>query len=191
VTRIIAPASPPAATVDRHDPTSDIIADFRATMSQLKCATSEKLLRLGVSMAQLHIMYTVQRNGEMTMSGLADVLNVSFSNATGLIDRMEERGFIERSGVPTDRRIVLVRVTLEGEKMLGEVDALSDELLRSVLERLPVSQLRGVAHAISALREAVDSTVGPMPDRHLISTPSPRSGSTMPGNDLATQHGRE
>ena len=60
-------------------------------MSELKCASSERLLRLGVSMAQLNIMYMLQRNGEMTMSHLADVLNVSFSNATGLIDRMEER----------------------------------------------------------------------------------------------------
>ena len=160
-------------------------------MSQLKCATSEKLLRLGVSMAQLHVLYTLERTGEMNMSHLAEVLNVSFSNATGLIDRMEERGFIQRSGVPTDRRIVLVRVTPAGEKMLGEVDALSDELLRSVLERLPVSQLRGVAHAMSALREAVDSTVGSMPLRHLSSTPSPRSLSTMRVNDLATQHGRD
>ena len=86
---------------------------------------------------------------------------------------------------------MLVRVTPAGEALLGEVDALSDELLRSVLERLPVSQLRGVAHAISALREAVDSTVGSMPDHHLASTPTPRSEPTMRGNDLATQHGRD
>ena len=65
-------------------------------------------------MAQLHIMYTLQRHGEMTMSQLADVLNVSFSNATGLIDRIEERGFIERIRVPEDRRIVVVRVTDRG-----------------------------------------------------------------------------
>ena len=147
----------------------DIIADFRATMGQLKCASSERLLRLGVSMAQLHIMYTVQRSGELTMSHLAEVMNVSLSNATGLIDRMEERGFIERHRVPTDRRIVLVQVTPAGEQMLGEVDALTDDLLRSVLGRLPISQLRGVAHAISALREAVDSTVGPAPERHSAS----------------------
>ena len=173
------------------DPAMNIIADFRAAMSQIKCASSERLLRLGVSMAQLHIMYTLQRTGEMTMSHLADVLNVSLSNATGLIDRMEERGFIERYGVPTDRRIVLVRVTPSGEAMLGEVDALSDELLRSVLGRLPASQLRGVAHAMSALREAVDSTVGSKPDRHLASTPTPRMGSTMRGTDLAALHGRD
>lgn len=191
MTQTIDSGTGPAAAVASPDPTADIIADFRATMSQLKCASSEKLLRLGVSMAQLHIMFTLQRADEMTMSHLADVLNVSFSNATGLIDRLEERGFIERSRVPSDRRIVLVRLTPAGETMLGEVDALSADLLRSVLGRLPASQLRAVAHAISALREAVDATVGPMPDRHLASTPAPRSEPTMRGNDLATHHGRD
>lgn len=174
-----------------HDQATAIIADFRATMSQIKCASSERLLRLGVSMAQLHIMYTLQRAGEMTMSHLADVLNVSLSNATGLIDRLEERGFIERHRVPTDRRIVLVRVTPAGEAILGEVDALSDELFRSVLGRLPPTQLRAVAHAMSALREAVDSTVGPSLDRHATSTSAPRSGSIMPGDSPTSHHGRD
>jgi DNA-binding MarR family transcriptional regulator len=182
----------PALSAERHDPTASIIAHFRATMTQLKCASSERLLRLGVSMAQLHIMFTLQRSGDMTMSNLADVLNVSLSNATGLIDRLEERGYIARERVETDRRVVLVRVTPAGEQMLDEVDALSDALLRSVLERLPASQLKVVGHAISALRDAVDSTVGSMADRHLASTMTPRSGSTMRGADHTSHpHGRD
>jgi DNA-binding MarR family transcriptional regulator len=191
VTRTIDTVSQPTVPTAGPDPTSAIIADFQATMSQIKCASSERLLRLGVSMAQMHILFTLQRRGEMTMSQLADFLNVSLSNATGLIDRLEERGYIERDRVATDRRIVLVRVTAAGELMLAEVDALSDALLRSVLERLPGSQLRGVAHAISALRVAVDSTIGTIPGRHLASTPAPRSESTMRGDDLAIHHGRD
>lgn len=161
-------------------------------MGQLKCASSERLLRLGVSMAQLHLMFTLQRSGEMTMSRLAEVLNVSLSNATGLIDRLEERGYIARERVATDRRVVVVRVTPTGEQMLDEVDALSDALLRSVLGRLPAPQLKVVAHAIAALREAVDSTVGSMSDRHLASTITPRSGTTMRGTDHTSHpHGRD
>ena len=189
VTRTIAP-TPPALSAERDDPTAAIIADFRATMGQLKCASSERLLRLGVSMAQLHIMFTLQRSGDMTMSHLAEVLNVSLSNATGLIDRLEERGYITRERVTTDRRVVLVRVTPAGEQMLDEVDALSDALLRSVLGHLPASQLKVVGRAISALREAVNSTVGSMRDRHLASTPTPRSGTTMRGADH-TSHPHE
>ena len=191
MTRTIATVPQPSPADGSPDSTGAIIADFRATMGQLKCASSERLLRLGVSMAQLHIMFTLQRSGEMTMSRLAEVLNVSLSNATGLIDRLEERGYIARERVETDRRVVLVRVTPAGEQMLDEVDALSDALLRSVLERLPASQLKVVGHAISALRAAVDSTVGSMEDRHLASTMAPRSGSTMRGAETSSHpHGK-
>ena len=162
-----------------------IIADFRATMTQLKCASSERLLHEGVSMAQIHIMYTVQRHGDMTMSRLADVLNVSDSNVTGLVDRMEERGFIERDRVPGDRRVVVVRVTETGEKLLKEVDALTDEILRTVLDRLDPTQLLGVGQAVADLRAAIDATVGLDVDRHDVSTTAPRSPFSVRGNDLA------
>ncbi|HSL77280.1 MAG TPA: MarR family transcriptional regulator, partial [Candidatus Limnocylindrales bacterium] len=142
------------------DPYAAIIADFRASMTMLKCAASERVVRLGLSMAQLHILYTLQRNGQMTMSHLAEVLNVSLSNATGLIDRIEERGFVERTGVPEDRRIVLIRVTPEGERMLEDIDALSDELLRSVLGRIDRPKLAGVRQAAAALRDALADATG-------------------------------
>jgi DNA-binding MarR family transcriptional regulator len=172
VTRTIvrtAPGAAPAVTPALPpDPYAPIIADFRAAMTMLKCASSERVLRLGISMAQLHILYTLQRHGQMPMSRLAEVLNVSLSNATGLIDRIEERGFVERTRVPEDRRVVLIRVTPAGERMLGEIDALSDELLRSVLGHLDRSKLAGVRQAVAALRDALGIATGG-------SIPSPRS----------------
>lgn len=171
-----------------RDLANAIIADFRATMTQLKCASSERLLREGVSMAQVHIMYTVQRNGEMTMSQLADVLDVSDSNATGLVDRLEERGLVVRDRVPEDRRVVVVKVTEAGERLLREVDALTDDILRSVLGRLDSAQLLGVGQAIADLREAVDSVVEVEQHRHPASTSSPRSTSSLRGADISHHH---
>lgn len=153
----------PAAPPERVGPTADlfspIIADFRATMNQLKCAMSERVLRAGVSMAQLHVLFSLQRNGEMTMSHLAEMLDVSLSSATGLIDRIEERGFLERDRVPEDRRIVIVRITPAGGRLLDEVDALNDDLLRSVLTRVDPTQLPAVGSAFAALRAGVTETV--------------------------------
>jgi DNA-binding MarR family transcriptional regulator len=162
-------------------PTDRIIADFRATMRQLKCAMSERSLQLGISMAQLNILYSLHRSGEMPMSRLADVLNVSLSSATGLIDRLEERGYIERTRVPEDRRIVMVRLTQAGVQMIEEQDALADDLLRSVLGRLKPSQLPAIAQATADLRAALEATTGRPPDRHLTYTPAPRSASTLRG----------
>jgi DNA-binding MarR family transcriptional regulator len=158
------------------DPTERIIADFRVTIGAMKCAMSERLVRLGISMAQLNIIYTLQRNGVMTMSRLADVLGVSVSNATGLVDRMEERGFIARTRVAEDRRIVLVQVTEAGTRMVQENDALSDELMRDVLVRLDPAELPGIAHAVAGFRAAWEaSTTQPARNLDETSTPTPRS----------------
>jgi DNA-binding MarR family transcriptional regulator len=153
-----------------------IIADFRTMIGALKCAMSERLVRLGISTAQLHIMYTLQRNDVMTMSRLADVLDVSVSNATGLIDRMEERGFVERTRVPEDRRVVLVRVTEAGTRMLQENDALSDELMRDVLGRLDPAELPVIARAVSEVRAALEATTT-QPARNLHQSPTPSTRS--------------
>lgn len=157
------------------DPTDRIIADFRTMVVAMKCAMSERLVRLGISMAQLNIMYTLQRNGEMPMSRLADVLNVSLSNASGLVDRMEERGYIERTRVPEDRRVVLATITDAGRRVLDEHDAMSDELLRGVLGRLGPTQLQVIARSVAELRMAVEASVDPPPARQPGSTPAPRS----------------
>ncbi len=136
-----------------------IIADFRASMGELKCIGSERLLRQGISMTQLHVMHLLDGHGEMAMSHLAEMLDVSVSNATGIVDRVEERGFVERDRVPTDRRIVLVRITDGGRRMLDDVEVLREEILERILDRLDETQLMGVAAALDDLRAAIAATL--------------------------------
>ena len=174
-----------ATVASPQDDYSPIIADFRAAMNQVKCASSERLVRMGISMAQLHILYTLQRSGEMPMSRLAEVLQVSLSNATGLIDRIEERGFVERTRVPEDRRIVMIRVTDTGRRMLEEVDAIGSDLLRSVFARIGRSQVAAVGRAIAELRRGLEEEVGAPLDPHAVSIPAPRSRATVRGVDRA------
>ena len=176
VTQIIDPATAFDAMSDADELADRVIADLRATIGTMKCAMSERLVRLGISMAQLNIMYTLQREGVMTMSHLADTLGASFSNATGLVDRMEERGFIERSRVPEDRRVVLVRVTEAGTRMIEESDAVSDELMRTVLARLDPAELPAIARAVAEVRSALEATAAlAARPAHETNTPSQRS----------------
>jgi DNA-binding MarR family transcriptional regulator len=142
------------------DPRTDgILADFRATMTELKCVGSERLLRQGISMTQLHILHMLDRHGEMGMSRLAEVLDVSVSNATGLVDRMAERGLVSRTRVPEDRRVVLVQVSPAGHAMLGDAEALQDDVLRRVLLRIDPTHLDEIACALTDLRIGVGAEV--------------------------------
>ena len=138
-------------------------------MGELKCVASERLVRLGVSMAQLHVMYLLERHGEMPMSRLAEMIDVSVSNATGLIDRVEERGFVERIRVPTDRRMVMVRLTPAGRQVLDDDRSAPRGDPASVLDQLDPKQLAGLATAMTDLREAVAATLTrPGSDAHHV-----------------------
>src|SRR6478752_2723234 len=152
VIRSIAPTEPASPDVK-----SAIVAYFQSSMGELKCVGSERLVRLGISMAQLHVMHMLEGHGKLPMSRLAEMLDVSLSAATGLVDRVEERGFVERIRVPSDRRIVLVRITIAGRQMLD------------------AAQLAAVAGAMADLRVAVTTALADDPALHHAHTAQGRS----------------
>lgn len=130
-------------------------------IGSLRCAGTGRMVKAGISMTHLHILWVLEHHGDLTMSRLADLLDVSVSNATGLIDRMEERGLVERVRVPDDRRVVIVRASEEGARIRDEIEALKHDRLRSILGRLPAEGLERVLGAISDLRQAVAEDLGP------------------------------
>jgi DNA-binding MarR family transcriptional regulator len=64
------------------------------------------------------------------MVSLARSLHCHDSNVTGLVDRLEQRGLIERQSNPKDRRVKLVALTKAGETF-------RDRLLERLFEPLP------------------------------------------------------
>ena len=172
MTRSTIPVEVAAPATRQNVAKAAIIADFRASMAELKCIGSERLVRQGISMTQLHVMHLLDHHGEMPMSRLAEMLDVSLSNGTGLIDRVEERGFVERIRVPSDRRMVMVRLTPAGRQMLDEIETVREQILRRVLDKLDARQLTGVAIELADLREAVETTFTGT-DAHLHAHQSP------------------
>jgi DNA-binding MarR family transcriptional regulator len=145
-------ATPPG----QRELVGDIIAQIRSAFGELRCIGSQRLVQRGVSQGHLHIVSMLERHGGMPMSRIADVLDVSLSAATGIVDRMEERGLVERARVADDRRVVFVKVTAHGRKMLDDVEVLRTEVLRSILGRLSPERLRALSATVDDLRGAVE-----------------------------------
>ena len=70
-----------------------------------------KWLEGSLSIVQLHVLTVLETAGPLPMGKLADALDVSVASATGIVDRMEQRGLVERRHDEADRRIVLVHPT--------------------------------------------------------------------------------
>ena len=150
------------STVNAADPTDvdAILTEVAGWMADLRCASMGRLVQGHVSLTQMHVLWLLQHHGAMSMSRLAELLDVSLSNATGLIDRMDEHGLIERVRVPDDRRIVLVRPAVGGLQALSETESSKRERLRNVLGRLPASEQPIVLAALRSLRRALSAEAG-------------------------------
>lgn len=59
--------------------------------------------------------------GPRKMSELAQALFCDNSNVTGIVDRLEERGLVRREAAEGDRRVKLLVLTKEGERIRAEI----------------------------------------------------------------------
>lgn len=75
----------------------------------------------GLTEAQLNVLMLLKyqcSGGELDQSSLGRMLVVNRSNVTGLVDRMEQAGWVRRAPDAADRRVKRVSLTSEGKRVL-------------------------------------------------------------------------
>jgi DNA-binding MarR family transcriptional regulator len=151
---------------DRHKAAEEAVASLGRAVGSLRCAGSQRLVRLGISMTHFHVLTLLRHHDAMPMGRLAEILDVSMSSATGIIDRMEERSLVERVRVPDDRRVVLVRPTQAGLDLVDEAELVKSTVITSALERMTVEQLERLSIATTDLRTAIEAELAASPERY-------------------------
>ncbi len=157
---------PTSPATDSRQVAEAVLADLGRAVGSLRCAGSQRLVRLGISMTHFHVLTLLRHHDAMPMGHLAEILDTSMSSATGIIDRMEERGLVERVRVSDDRRVVMVRPTRTGLDLVDEVELVKSDILASALARLTPMGLDRMAAAAADLQAALDTELASAPDRH-------------------------
>jgi DNA-binding MarR family transcriptional regulator len=156
----------PAAQDERRRAVVAVLADLGRAVGSLRCAGSQRLVRLGISMTHFHVLTLLRHHDAMPMGRLAEILDASMSSATGIIDRMEERGLVERLRVPDDRRVVLVRPTQTGLDLVDEVELVKSDIMAAAAARLDETQLDRLATAARDLEQAIALELASDPERY-------------------------
>ena len=155
----------PDPQADRRRAAEEVLSQFALALGSLRCASSQRLVRMGISITHFHVLTLLRHHEAMPMGRLADILDASMSNATGIIDRMEERGLVERVRVPDDRRIVLVRPTQAGLDLGDEVELVKNEIMVRALARLDDVQLARLRAAASDIAASLEREMASDPSR--------------------------
>jgi MarR family transcriptional regulator, organic hydroperoxide resistance regulator len=108
---------------------------------------------LGLAPMQLHALRLIEPGVEVPMSSLAGKLFCDASNVTGIVDRLEARGLIERRPAEHDRRVKLLVLTAEGDRVRSTAQSQITQPPPEIAA-LPLDQKRALR---DALRAAMDS----------------------------------
>jgi DNA-binding MarR family transcriptional regulator len=95
-------------------------------------------------------------DGPWTPTGLAEQMIMPLSTVIFRVKRLEQRGHAERVPNPADGRSFLIRLTPEGQRLLGEARPAFRDYAEAVEARLGPEQVAALKNALAALREAVD-----------------------------------
>jgi len=148
-------AGAPLRSPERRALIDEIVAGTAVISGHQRCLVARRLHRQGISMAHMQTLWILQEHGPQPMTHLADLLGVAVPNATGIIDRMEQRGLVERLRDGADRRVVTVAQTPDGARAVEEIDGWRSDMLVELLDRLDTDQLLRLVGGVTELREAI------------------------------------
>jgi DNA-binding MarR family transcriptional regulator len=109
----------------------------------------------GRSLAALLTLARLDEEGPMRISELAAAEAVAQPTMTGLIQRLEDDGFVRRTRDVDDARAVQVAITTAGSNHLEHYRAARAEALRARLDGLDPAVLAALAAALPALDHLV------------------------------------
>ncbi len=129
---------------------TELIERLSTVLYGLLVAGAERWARVDLTMPQLKVLLILGERGSARVSWLAEQMAVSPPNITGILDRLERRGWISRSADRVDRRVVRVVLSEAGRDVIKALCIASAD--RSAL------RLRGLADTTRRdLRRALDT----------------------------------
>lgn len=124
---------PPDASLDLE---SRITASIRRVMRAVDLQSRRLVDEYGLTGPQLATLHEAAHSGPLSASALARAVHLSGATMTGILTRLEKRGYVERTRGETDRRTVMVSITDVGREMLSRAPSLLQDRFRKQLSEL-------------------------------------------------------
>jgi DNA-binding MarR family transcriptional regulator len=175
-------AQPGAAGTERESLQRELLEEMTVWLPRDRGGMFKAWHRDSLSLVHLNVLTALETEGALSMRRLAEAMDVSDASATGIVDRMEKRGLVERRHATDDRRKVLVHATHAGIQVFFDMASHRREMLSRVLGELTEDEMTALLvgmRAIHAARRRVlaqtGQQTGTLPTQPPSSSPTPPS----------------
>jgi DNA-binding MarR family transcriptional regulator len=124
-------------------------------------------MTLGLSTTQIKSLFCILENERISSRKLADMLDVTPANVTGIVDKLIEQGLVKRVENAADRRVVFLESTEAGKKLIANLEQVATENSTRMLSGLNEEELDHLYLGMAAFLKVTQTSL-------------PRDGSDSP-----------
>lgn len=143
----------------------NIVGAIRQLYRAVYLDASKMSRKFGLTASQSGVLRSLFNHGPLSSADLSRKLFVTPSNITGIIDRLEKKGYVERVRKAGDRRVALITLTPPGLEISQSLpDPIEKKLISGLAHLDPerVLNLEAAMEQILALVDAEDVTDAPL-----------------------------
>ncbi|MEE8431739.1 MAG: MarR family transcriptional regulator [Candidatus Desulfatibia sp.] len=135
----------------------DIVGAIRKFVRAVSIDTFQMSRKYGLTGPQTAVLRNLAAEGPLSSASLSRRLYVTPSNITGVIDRIEKKGLVERIKKDGDRRIALITLTQNGRELSKTLPDPIETKLISELADLESEHVRILALVMNQILNLIDA----------------------------------
>lgn len=138
------------------DQTKQIIFSIRKLIQANELYTKELNKKYQVSSAQLNCILTLYEYGPLPPSKIANHIMVKSSTVTGVVDRLENKGFVERMRNSPDRRVITIQLTKAGKELAQNAPPPIQQKIIDGLKKTETAKKEQIVRSLNILTDMLD-----------------------------------
>jgi len=151
-----------SSTVRRSKPAQrldqvEVWRSFVDSWKRLQRAGEKNLVGADLTSAELRILRVLRDRGSCPMNRFSSETLLSQPTITGVVDKLEERGLVERVRNKEDRREILIAITQKGTAILAKGEDLHKAFVERSLSVLTAEEMEQLAVLMKKLADSSGS----------------------------------
>ncbi|NLD51131.1 MAG: MarR family transcriptional regulator [Clostridiaceae bacterium] len=133
-----------------------VVKLLKNVMGAIKQNVEYQFKDMSLTGPQAMLIGTLAHNGQMKISDLGEKLGLSSSTVSGIVDRLEKQGLVERVRSKDDRRVVYVNLTVEFRKSAKNGFERFEEKLGAIMNEATDEDVDKIFEGLEILKSLID-----------------------------------
>lgn len=133
-----------------------IFSSLKRVGHMLKSSMGQHFNEMNLTGPQGMMMGILSHDGEMKISDLSEKIGLSNSTVSGIIDRLEKQGLVERTRSNEDRRVVYVNISAEFKKNSKANFCKIEKTFEDIMKKATDEEISAILKGLDTLEKLMD-----------------------------------